>query len=82
MNKVRAGVIGVGRMGTYHVGILSELDKVELSAVVDIDSKSRQIIEKIMKHKVSITIVISTIRSMLQWWRFQLGCITLSLKIC
>ena len=46
MNKVRAGVIGVGRMGTYHVGILSELDKVELSAVVDIDSKSRQIIEK------------------------------------
>ena len=46
MNQVRAGVIGVGRMGTYHVGILSELDKVELSAVVDIDSKSRQIIEK------------------------------------
>ena len=36
MIKVRAGVIGVGRMGTYHVGILSELDKVELSAVVDL----------------------------------------------
>ena len=33
-------------MGTYHVGILSELDKVELSAVVDIDSKSRKVIEK------------------------------------
>ena len=46
MRTVRAGVIGVGRMGTYHVGILSELDKVELSAVVDIDSKSRQVIEK------------------------------------
>ena len=46
MSKIRAGVIGVGRMGTYHVGILSELDKVELSAVVDIDSKSRQVIEK------------------------------------
>ena len=46
MNKVRAGVIGVGRMGIYHVGILSELDKVELSAVVDIDSKSRKVIEK------------------------------------
>ena len=46
MSKVRAGVIGVGRMGTYHVGILSELDKVELSAVVDIDSKSRKVIEK------------------------------------
>ena len=46
MSKVRAGVIGVGRMGTYHVGILSELEKVELSAVVDIDYKSRQVIEK------------------------------------
>ena len=46
MRTVRAGVIGVGRMGTYHVGILSELDKVELSAVVDIDSKSRKVIEK------------------------------------
>ena len=46
MRMVRAGVIGLGRMGTYHVGILSELDKVELSAVVDIDSKSRQVIEK------------------------------------
>ena len=46
MRMVRAGVIGVGRMGTYHVGILSELDKVELSAVVDIDSKSRKVIEK------------------------------------
>ena len=46
MSKVRAGVIGVGRMGTYHVGILSELDKVELAAVVDIDTKSRQVIEK------------------------------------
>ena len=46
MSKIRAGVIGVGRMGTYHVGILSELDKVELSAVVDIESKSRQINEK------------------------------------
>ena len=46
MTTVRAGVIGVGRMGTYHVGILSELDKVELTAVVDIDSKSRKVIEK------------------------------------
>jgi len=46
VTTVRAGVIGVGRMGTYHVGILSELDKVELTAVVDIDSKSRKVIEK------------------------------------
>ena len=46
MSKIRAGVIGVGRMGKYHVGILSELDKVELAAVVDIDAKCRQVIEK------------------------------------
>ena len=46
MSKIRAGVIGVGRMGTYHVGILSELAKVELAAVVDIDAKCRQVIEK------------------------------------
>jgi len=46
VNKIRAGVIGIGRMGTYHVGILSELDKVELAAVVDIDAKCRKVIEK------------------------------------
>ena len=39
MSKVKVGVIGVGRMGKYHVGILSELPEVELAAVVDIDSK-------------------------------------------
>lgn len=46
MSKVRVGVIGVGRMGTYHVGILSELPQVELAAVVDVDSKSRKVIEE------------------------------------
>lgn len=46
MGKIKVGVIGVGRMGTYHVGILSELPEVELAAVVDIDSKSRKIIEE------------------------------------
>ena len=39
------GVIGVGRMGKYHVGILSELPEVELAAVVDIDPKVRKVIE-------------------------------------
>jgi len=46
VGKIKVGVIGVGRMGTYHVGILSELPEVELAAVVDIDSKSRKIIEE------------------------------------
>lgn len=45
MNKVKVGVIGVGRMGKYHVGILSEFSEVELAAVVDIDSKARKVIE-------------------------------------
>lgn len=39
MNKVRAGVIGVGRMGRYHVGVYSELFNTDLAGVVDIDSK-------------------------------------------
>ncbi|MCH2606396.1 MAG: Gfo/Idh/MocA family oxidoreductase [Nitrospinales bacterium] len=46
MSKIKVGVIGVGRMGKYHVGILSELPEVELTAVVDIDSKSRKVIEE------------------------------------
>ena len=46
MSKIKVGVIGVGRMGTYHVGILSELPEVELTAVVDIDSKCRKGIEE------------------------------------
>ena len=46
MSKVKVGVIGVGRMGKYHVGILSELPEVELTTVVDIDSKSRKVIEE------------------------------------
>ena len=46
MSKIKVGVIGVGRMGKYHVGILSELPEVELTSVVDIDSKSRKVIEE------------------------------------
>jgi len=41
----KIGVIGVGRMGTYHVGILAELPGVELVAVVDVDSKNLDAIE-------------------------------------
>ena len=46
MSKIKVGVIGVGRMGKYHVGILSELPEVELTTIVDIDSKSRKVIEE------------------------------------
>ncbi len=35
MQKTRAGVIGVGQMGQYHVGIYSELHDVELVGVAD-----------------------------------------------
>jgi predicted dehydrogenase len=46
VSKVKVGVVGVGRMGTYHVGILAELPDLELAAVVDTDSKNLQAIEK------------------------------------
>jgi predicted dehydrogenase len=34
---IRAGVVGVGQMGRYHVGVLAELPQVELVGIVDID---------------------------------------------
>src|SRR5256714_14714252 len=37
MQKIRAGVVGVGQMGQYHVGIYSELFNVELVGVADCD---------------------------------------------
>jgi len=37
MQKTRAGVVGVGQMGQYHVGIYSELYNVELVGVADTD---------------------------------------------
>ena len=37
MQKVRAGVVGVGQMGQYHVGVYSELFNVELVGVADCD---------------------------------------------
>jgi predicted dehydrogenase len=46
VSKVKVGVVGVGRMGTYHVGILAELADVDLAAVVDTDPKNLQKIEK------------------------------------
>jgi predicted dehydrogenase len=45
--KVRAGVVGVGRMGEYHVGVLSEMQGVELAGVVDVAANRRKAIQDI-----------------------------------
>ncbi|MGQ4806928.1 Inositol 2-dehydrogenase/D-chiro-inositol 3-dehydrogenase [Candidatus Entotheonellaceae bacterium PAL068K] len=37
MQKLKAGVVGVGQMGRYHVGIYSELFNVELVGIADRD---------------------------------------------
>jgi predicted dehydrogenase len=42
--NVRAGVVGIGRMGEYHVGVLSEMQGVDIAGVVDVDSQRRKAI--------------------------------------
>ncbi len=37
MRRMRVGVVGVGRMGKLHARVLSEMDDVELTCVVDTD---------------------------------------------
>ncbi|MFQ5673530.1 MAG: Gfo/Idh/MocA family oxidoreductase [Nitrospinales bacterium] len=37
MKKIKAGVVGVGRMGSYHVGILSDFPEIQLTGIADID---------------------------------------------
>lgn len=37
MQKVKAGVVGVGQMGQYHVGVYSELFNVDLVGIADCD---------------------------------------------
>ena len=37
MATIRAGVVGVGRMGAYHLGVLSEMTDVSLMGIVDTD---------------------------------------------
>lgn len=39
MDKIRAGVVGVGRMGQYHVNVYSELIDVDLIGVTDTNSQ-------------------------------------------
>jgi predicted dehydrogenase len=42
VRPVRAGVVGVGQMGRYHVAVLAELSQVELVGIVDVDAKRIQ----------------------------------------
>jgi len=47
MGKVRAGVIGVGKMGEYHVGVLSDMNEVSLAGVADVsEDRARAIAGK------------------------------------
>ena len=39
MSRVKAGVVGVGKMGEYHVGVLAELQKVDLAGIVESNEK-------------------------------------------
>jgi len=39
MKKIRMGVVGVGSLGQHHVRILSELEKVDLVGIADINEK-------------------------------------------
>lgn len=39
MQSVRVGVVGVGKMGSYHVGVLAEVPEIRLAGIVDINKK-------------------------------------------
>jgi predicted dehydrogenase len=44
--KIKAGVVGVGKMGEYHVGVLSGMNEVTLVGVADVnESRARTIAE-------------------------------------
>ncbi len=46
MGQVKAGVIGVGKMGEYHVGVLSEMSEVALVGVADVDEERARTVAK------------------------------------
>ena len=46
MGNIRVGVVGVGRMGSYHLGVLSELPEIELTGIVDIDGNRAKTLGK------------------------------------
>ncbi len=46
MSRIKAGVLGVGKMGEYHVGVLSENRDVDLIAISDKDKHRGQVISE------------------------------------
>lgn len=46
MNRIKAGVLGVGKMGEYHVGILSENRDVDLTAISDMNEERGGVISE------------------------------------
>jgi len=46
MAKCQVGVVGVGRMGEYHVGVLSDMREADLAGVVDSDQERAKIISE------------------------------------
>ena len=46
MRLIKAGVVGVGKMGEYHVGVLSECPEVELVGVADVNEHQAEAIGK------------------------------------
>jgi predicted dehydrogenase len=46
MSKIKAGVLGVGKMGEYHVGILSENRDVELTGISDVTEERGNVISQ------------------------------------
>ncbi len=50
MNTINVGVIGMGKMGILHTGILSALDGVKIIAVAEKDDTLRNYLGKILSH--------------------------------
>jgi predicted dehydrogenase len=46
MSRIKAGVLGVGKMGEYHVGILSENRDVELNGISDASEERGRVISE------------------------------------
>ena len=47
MSKFKIGLIGLGKMGTYHMNLCEEINEVELVSVCDIDMKRIDIFKDI-----------------------------------
>jgi predicted dehydrogenase len=52
MNRIRIGVIGLGKMGTYHMNLCEEINEIELVFVSDIDKKKIDKFNSIEKFKM------------------------------